>query len=161
GRERTQVITAVAVATETTGLAQRIERAGDLASVIAADPLDDVGVEHRPGAERVLDGLKASGAIKYFGGAAGERDFMAAAEGIGHVETSLGPGAQSIEGRIHGHPHDPLQNDEVLIGLEARSERPLDLPVVVDVDVLIKHIDVLEPHDPAKQGGDRETRFAI
>ena len=40
-------------------------------------------------------------------------------------------------------------------------KRPLDLPVVVDVDVLIKHIDVLEPHDPAKQRGNRETRLAI
>ena len=57
-------------------------------------------------------------------------------------------------------PGMPVQDHEVLVGLEARAERPLDLQVVADVDVLVEHEDVLEPHDAAEQRGDREPRFA-
>src|SRR5579864_9461178 len=54
-----QMITAVAVAAEAAALAQLVERAGDLAAVLGAERLDDVGIEHRRRAERLLDGLVA------------------------------------------------------------------------------------------------------
>src|SRR5262249_21371239 len=46
---RSEMIAAVAVAGDAPVLTQPVERTGDLASVVAADRLDDVGVEHRGG----------------------------------------------------------------------------------------------------------------
>ena len=42
-------------------------------------------------------------------------------------------------------PEHALQDHEILVGLEARAERPFDLQVVADVDVLVEHEDMLEP----------------
>src|ERR1700693_2657633 len=54
-----EVIAAVAVAAKTPALAQFVDRAGDFAAVLAAERFDDIGVEHRTRAERLLDGLIA------------------------------------------------------------------------------------------------------
>src|ERR1700688_1207442 len=67
-----EVIAPVAVAAELALLAQRIERASDLAPILAADPFDDVGVEHRPGPQRLLDRLEACRALEHLGRAAGQ-----------------------------------------------------------------------------------------
>src|SRR5277367_2036614 len=58
GLRRAEVIAAVAVAPELAALAQRIDRTSDLAPVLAADGLDEVGIEVRPGAQRLLHGLE-------------------------------------------------------------------------------------------------------
>src|SRR5580693_3373915 len=75
-----QMITAVAVAAEPAVLAQLVERAGDLAAVLGAERLDDVGIEHRRGAERLLDGLVARRSLEDFCRGARERDLAVAAE---------------------------------------------------------------------------------
>src|SRR2546425_6359705 len=131
------MITAVAIATETPALPQRIQPAGDLASVIAADRLDDVGIEHRRRCERLLDGLEASGAPEDLGRTSRQRNLAVPAEWLGAVESRLGPGPPTVERGIHGHPQHPLKDHEILIGLEARPQRPFDLPIVADVDVLV------------------------
>src|ERR1700730_4065800 len=117
GLKRAEMITAVAVTAQTAGPPQRIGRTGDLASVVAANPFDDIGVKHRRRCERLLDSLEASGAIEHLGRASGQRNFALAAERFGHVETRLRPGPPSVERGVHGHPHHPLQNDEIPIGL--------------------------------------------
>src|SRR5690349_14142546 len=66
-----QVVAAVPVAAEAPFLPQAVERAGDLAAVVAADRLDDVGVEHRRRGERLLNRLEPRRALEQLGGAAG------------------------------------------------------------------------------------------
>src|SRR5215469_3508498 len=155
-----QMITAVAIATQASSLPQLIQGAGDLTSVIAADRVDDVGVKHRRRCERLLDGLEAGGAAEDLGRASRQRNFAFPAERLGAVESRLGPGPPPVERGVHGHPKHSLQDDEILIGLEARPERPFDLPIIVNVDVLVEHVNVLEPHDSAEQRGDGHPSFA-
>src|ERR1051325_6831881 len=84
-----EVIAPVAVAAEAAVLAQRVERAGDVAAVLAAERLDHVGVEHRPGGERLLDRLEARRAGEHLGGAARPIDLARAAEPPRAGETQL------------------------------------------------------------------------
>src|SRR5262249_61543007 len=86
-----EMVAAVAVAREPAGLTQRIQCAGDLAAVVAADGLDDVGVEHRGGRERELDGLKARRAGKHLCGAPAQRNLAFTAERGGGGEGRLCP----------------------------------------------------------------------
>src|SRR5579862_3842376 len=155
-----QMIAAVAVAAEAAVLAQFVERAGDFAAVLGAERLDDIGIEHRRRAERLLDGLVARRPPEDLGRGAGERNLAVAAERLCAIEAGFGAGAPAVERRVHGHAEHALQDDEVLVGLEAGAERPIHLAVVVDVDVLVEHIDVLQAHDAAKQRRDRRARFA-
>src|SRR5262249_42678564 len=99
-----EMITAVAIPTQTSGLPQVIQSAGDLASVIAADRFDDVGIKHRRRCERLLDGLEASGAAEDLGCASGERNLAVPAERLGAVEPRLGPGPPTVERGVHRHP---------------------------------------------------------
>jgi hypothetical protein len=55
-------VAAVAVAAELTLRAQGVEGTGDFAAVVAAERLDDLGVEHGAGSERLLCGGEAGGA---------------------------------------------------------------------------------------------------
>src|SRR5271155_1173148 len=103
-----EVIAAVAVAAKTPGLAQFVDRAGDFAAVLAAERFDDVGVEHRTRAERLLDGLIAGRALEHLGGAARERQLAVAAERSGAVEAGFGAGAPAVQRWVHGHPHHAL-----------------------------------------------------
>src|ERR1700730_6186512 len=114
-----EMITAVAIATQTSGLPQLIQSARDITSVIAADRFDDVGIKHRRRCERLLDGLEASGAAEDLGCASGERNLAVPAERLGAVEPRLGPGPPAVERGVHRHPQHSLQDDEILIGLEA------------------------------------------
>src|SRR5262249_41809685 len=118
------MITAVAIATQTSGLPQLIQSAGDLTSVVAADRLDDVGIEHRRRCERLFDGLEPSGAGEKLGRTSRQRNLAFPAERPGAVESRLRPGPAAVERGVHGHPKHPLKDDEILIGLEARPERP-------------------------------------
>src|SRR5215467_3314601 len=142
-----QMITAVAIATQTPGLPQLIQSAGDLTSVIAADRFDDVGIKHRRRCERLLDSLEASGAAEELGRASRQRNLAFPTEWLGAVEPGFGPGPAAGERRVHRHPEHSLKDDQILIGLEARPERPFDLPIIVNVDVLVEHVDVLQPHN--------------
>src|ERR1700730_2086728 len=137
-----EMIPAVAIAAQTPGLPQLIQSAGDLTSVIAADRFDDVGIKHRRRCERLLDGLEASGAAEDLGCASRQRNLAVPAERLGAVEPRLGPGPPAVERGVHRHPKHSLQDDEILIGLEARPERPFDLPIIVNLDVIIEHVDV-------------------
>src|SRR5882762_2054843 len=133
---RNQVISAVPVAAEAAALAQCIERAGDLASVVAAERLDHIRIEHRPGRERLLDRLEARRTGKDLGGASRVGDLAGAAETPGAVEARLGAGLAAVERGIHGLALHALQDGQILIGLEAGAERPFRLAIVVDVDVV-------------------------
>src|SRR5262249_44117678 len=115
-----EMITTVAIATQASSLPQLIQGAGDLTSVIAADRVDDVGVKHRRRCQRLLDGLEASGAAEDLGRASRQRNLAFPAERLGAVEPRLGPGPPAVERGVHGHPKHPLQDDEILICLEAR-----------------------------------------
>src|SRR5262245_20545090 len=75
-----EMVAAVTVAGEAPALAQRIQRAGDFAPVVAADRLDEVGVEHRRGRERELDGLETSRSGERLRGASRHRDLAGTAE---------------------------------------------------------------------------------
>src|SRR6516164_6997672 len=132
-----EMITAVAIATQTPGLPQLIQCAGDLTSVIAADRLDDVGIEHRRRCERLFDGLEPSGAGEELGRASRQRNLAFPPDRLSAVEPGLGPGPPAVERGVHRHSKHSLEDDEILIGLEARSERPFDLPIIVNVDVLV------------------------
>src|ERR1700704_1546635 len=148
------MIAAVAIATQASVLPQLVQPAGDFAAVVAADRLDKVGVEHRRCGERLLDVLKARGPFEDLGRSPGQRNLAVAAERLGAVKARLGSGPSSLERGVHGHSRNPLKDHEVLIGLETRSERPFDLLVVADVDVLVEYEDVLEPPDAAEQRRD-------
>src|SRR3977135_3239407 len=164
GLARNEMISAIAIAAEAAALAQRIERARDLASVVAAERLDDIGIEHRSGCERLLDRLEARRAGKDLGGASRVGDLAGAAETPGAVEARLGAGLATVERGIHGLALHPLQDDQVLIGLEAGAERPFCLAVVVDVDVVVEDVDRLQPHDAFEDrldGGARLARRAL
>src|SRR5580704_1663930 len=87
-----QVIAAVAVAAEAAALAQLVERAGDFAAVLGAERFDDIGIEHRRCAERLLDGLVARRALEDFCRGAGQRDLAVAAERLCAIETGFGAG---------------------------------------------------------------------
>src|SRR5262249_20332190 len=130
---RHEVVPPVAVAPELAVLAQRVERAGDLAAVLAAERLDHVGVEHRAGGERLLDRLEARRPGEHLGGAARVVDLALAPERPRAVEADLGPRFPSVERGIHGLALHALQHDEILVRLEARAERPFGLAVVVEV----------------------------
>src|SRR5436309_14320056 len=136
------MIAAVAVAAEPSVLPKLVEPAGDLAAVAAADRLDQVGVEHRRGGERLLDVLEAGGALEALGGAPGQWNLAAAAERLGAVEARLGPGPPPLQRGVYGHSRNALQDHEILVGLKTRAERPFDLQVVADVDVLVEYEDV-------------------
>ena len=103
---------------------------------------------------------KRAGPLKHLGGASGQRNLAVAAERLGAVEARLGPGPPPLQRGVHGHSRNALQDHQILVGLEARAERPFDLQVVADVDVLVEHEDVLEPRDAAEQRGDGEPRLA-
>src|SRR4029077_6431100 len=155
-----QVIAAVAVAAEAAALTQLVERAGDFAAVLGAERLDDVGIEHRRRRQRLLDGLIARRTLEHLGRGAGQRDLAVAAERLCAIEAGFGAGAPAVEGGVHGHAEHALQDDEVLVGLEAGAERPVGLAVVADVDVLVEHVDVLQSHDAAEQRVDGRARLA-
>src|SRR6516162_624180 len=97
------MISAVAIAAETAGLAQFLERAGDFAAVVAADSFDNVRIEHGRRRQRLLDVLIARAALKCLGGASRQRDLSVAAERFGAIETGFGAGAAAIERGIHRH----------------------------------------------------------
>src|SRR5258708_32599955 len=78
-----QGIAAVAVAAEAAVLAQLVERAGDLAAVLGAERLDDVGIEHRRSRQRLLDGLVARRPLEDLCRGAGQWDLAVAAERLG------------------------------------------------------------------------------
>src|SRR5262249_29523869 len=155
-----QMITAVAITTQTPSLPQLIQGAGDLTSVIAADGVDDVGIKHRRRCERLLDGLEAGRAAEDLGCASHQRNFAFPAERLGAIKSRFGPGPAAVERGVHGHPKHSLKDDEILIGLEARPERPFDLPIIVNVNVLIENVNVLQPHDSAEQRRDGHSGFA-
>src|SRR5580700_12214189 len=131
-----QMIAAVAVAAEAAALPQFVERAGDLAAVLGAERFDDIGIEHRRRAERLLDGLVARRTLEDLCRGPRQRYLAVAAERLCAIEAGFGAGAPAVERRVHGHAEHALQDDEVLVGLEAGAERPVHLAVVVDVDVL-------------------------
>src|SRR5712671_3148456 len=103
------MIAAVAIAAEPSVLPQLVEPAGDLAAVAAADRLDQVGIEHRRGGERLLDVLEAGRALETLGRAAGQWNLAVAAERLGAVEARLRSGPPSLQRGVHGHSRDALQ----------------------------------------------------
>src|SRR6516165_550546 len=149
-----EMITAIAIATQPPSMPQLIQSAGDLTSVIAADGLDNVSVKHRHRCQRLLDGLKASRAAEDLRRTSRQRNLAFPVERLGAVESRLGPGPPTVERGVHGHAKHSLKDDEVLIGLKPSSERPIDLPIVANIDILVEHVDVLEPHDSAEEGRD-------
>src|SRR5579871_6420133 len=98
-----QVIAAVAVAAEPSGLPQLVERGSDFAAVVAAERLDDVGIKHRRCSESLLDVLIARRAFEGFGRAARQRNLAVAAERFRAIEAGFGAGAPTLERRVHGH----------------------------------------------------------
>src|ERR1700719_2544385 len=112
------MVTAVAIAAEAAVLAQLVERAGDLAAILGAERLDDIGIEHRRRAERLLDGLVARRSLEDFCRGARQRDLAVAAERLLEIEAGFGAGAPAVERRIHGHAEHALQDDEILVGLQ-------------------------------------------
>src|SRR5262249_50240827 len=68
------------------------------------------------------------------------------------VETRLGARAPSLERRIHGHAHHSGPDDEIAVRLKARSQRPFDLMMVVNIDVVVEDIEMLERPYRLKQG---------
>src|SRR5258708_34628690 len=91
------MIAAVAVAAEPPVLPQLVQPAGDLAAVAAADRLDQISVEHRRRGERLLDVLKAGGALEALGRAPGQRNLAAPPERPGAVEARLGSGPPRLQ----------------------------------------------------------------
>src|SRR5262249_12349608 len=67
------------------------------------------------------------------------------------VEPRLGTRAPPLERRIHGHAPHSRQDDEVTICLEASSQRPFDLMMIVNIDVVVEYIDMLERPYRCKQ----------
>src|SRR5262249_48632075 len=84
-----EMIAAVAIADEAAAPAQLIQCAGDLAPILAAEPLHDLGIEQRTRRERLLDRLEAGGTSEHPGRACRERNLARAAEGPGAVEAGL------------------------------------------------------------------------
>src|SRR5262245_15036060 len=103
-----EMITTVAISTQTSSVPQLIQGAGDLTAVIAADRVDDVRVKPRRRCQRLLDGLEASGAAEDLGRASRQRNLAFPAERLGAVEPRLGPGPPAVERGVHGHPKHPL-----------------------------------------------------
>src|ERR1700683_2016301 len=103
-----QIITAVAIAAEPSGLAQFVERASDLAAVLAADAFNNVRIEHRRRGQRLFDVLIARWTFEDIGGAAHQRNLPLAAERLGAIEAGLGAGTPAVERRVHGHAQNSL-----------------------------------------------------
>src|SRR5258708_36779006 len=95
------MIAAVAIAAEPSVLPQLVEPAGDLAAVAAADRLDQVGVEHRGGGERLLDGLEAGRPLEDLRGAPGQRNLPVPPERLGAIEAGLCAGPPSLRRVVH------------------------------------------------------------
>src|SRR3989304_6222545 len=91
-----QVVTAVPVAAQLPRLAQRVERAGDLAAVFAAQRLHTAGIEHRPGLKRLLDRLEARRALEHLRRAAGHGDLTLAPQRPRAIESGLRAGAPAV-----------------------------------------------------------------
>src|SRR5436190_13219760 len=98
GLRRSQMIAAVAVAAEPSVLPEFVQSAGDFAAVVAADRLDQIGVEHRRCGERLLDVLEAGGALEDLGRAPGQRNLAVTAERLGAVEAGLRAGSPALQG---------------------------------------------------------------
>src|SRR5258708_19092687 len=97
------MIAAVAIAAEPPLLAQFVQSAGDFAAVVAADRLDEVGIEHRRGGQRLLDILEPGGAFVHLGGASSQRNLAGPAKRSGAVETGFCSGPPPLQRSSHAH----------------------------------------------------------
>src|ERR1043166_3182682 len=107
---------------------------GNLSSVLAAHPFNELGIELRRRGKCLLDCLEPGKASVLFGCATHQRNFAFAPKRPGRVETRLGPRAPSLKRRIHGHAHHSRPDDEIPIRLKACSHRPFDLMMVMTMD---------------------------
>src|SRR5215469_12638576 len=146
-------------ALEPTLLVELVEVAQDLASVASAERRHEFEISRGPFGQRSFQGpartLRNMRRTRHR-----ELGAVALAERLGAVEAALGARAAPLQRRIERDTTEARRHDEVAVGLEARGQRPVDLLVGEDVDVVVDHEHMLDVAGGAKHRGDSVARLA-
>src|SRR5262249_11584859 len=158
-RPSVERIAAVLEALEPALLVELVEVAQDLAAVAGAERGHEFEIGRGAFGQRSFEGLpRTSRHLRWMRHR--ELGAGALAERPGAVEAALGAGAAPLQRRIERDATEARRHDEVAVGLEARGQRPVDLLVGKDVDVVVDHEHMLDVAGGAEHRGDGVARLA-